>query len=65
MPIPLQVLRQISFLINYVILIPCLTLVLIPCLTLVETKLYESRAELELLINLNVGDYVKPEFEKS
>jgi hypothetical protein len=27
-------------------------------------KLFESRVELELLLNLNVWDYVKPEFEK-
>jgi hypothetical protein len=37
---------------------------LIPCLTLFQAKLFESRAELELLVNLNVWDYVKPEFEK-
>jgi hypothetical protein len=30
----------------------------------VQAKLYESRAELELLVNLNVCDYLKPEFEK-
>jgi hypothetical protein len=29
-----------------------------------QAKLFESRAELELLLNLNVWDYVKPEFEK-
>jgi hypothetical protein len=29
-----------------------------------QAKLYESREELELLLNLNVWDYVKPEFEK-
>jgi hypothetical protein len=27
-------------------------------------KLYEFRVKLELLLNLNVWDYVKPEFEK-
>jgi hypothetical protein len=32
--------------------------------TLFQAKLFESRAELELLLNLNVWDYVKPEFEK-
>jgi hypothetical protein len=37
---------------------------LIPCLTLFHEKLFESRAELELLLNLNVWDYVKHEFEK-
>jgi hypothetical protein len=37
---------------------------LISCLTLFQAKLFESRAELELLLNLNVWDYVKPEFEK-
>jgi hypothetical protein len=37
---------------------------LIPCLTLLQAKLFESRAELELLLNLNVWDYVKPELEK-
>jgi hypothetical protein len=30
----------------------------------VSGKLFESRAELELLLNLNVWDYVKPKFEK-
>jgi hypothetical protein len=30
-----------------------------------QAKLFESRAELELLRNLNVWDYVKPEFEKN
>jgi hypothetical protein len=29
-----------------------------------QAKLFVSRAELELLLNLNVWDYVKPEFEK-
>jgi hypothetical protein len=29
-----------------------------------QAKLFESRAEIELLLNLNVWDYVKPEFEK-
>jgi AAA+ ATPase superfamily predicted ATPase len=29
-----------------------------------QAKLFESRAKLELLLNLNVWDYVKPEFEK-
>jgi hypothetical protein len=38
---------------------------LIPCLTLFHAKLFESQAELELLLNLNVWDYVKPEFEKN
>jgi hypothetical protein len=37
--------------------------VLIPCLTHFQAKLFESRAELELLRNLNVWDYVKLEFE--
>jgi hypothetical protein len=32
--------------------------------TLFQAKLFESRVELELLLNLNVWDYVKPEFEK-
>jgi hypothetical protein len=31
---------------------------------LFQEKLFESRAELELLLSLNVWDYVKPEFEK-
>jgi hypothetical protein len=31
---------------------------------LFQATLFESRAELELLINLNVWDYVKPKFEK-
>jgi hypothetical protein len=31
---------------------------------LFQAKLFESRAEHELLLNLNVWDYVKPEFEK-
>jgi hypothetical protein len=31
---------------------------------LFQAKLFESRAELELLVNLNVWGYVKPEFEK-
>jgi hypothetical protein len=30
----------------------------------VSAKLYESRAEPELLPNLNIWDYVRPEFEK-
>jgi hypothetical protein len=29
-----------------------------------QEKLVESREDLELLLNLNVWDYVKPEFEK-
>jgi hypothetical protein len=29
-----------------------------------QAKLFESRAELELLLNLNAWDYVKSEFEK-
>jgi hypothetical protein len=29
-----------------------------------QAKLFESRAELEILLNLNLWDYVKPEFEK-
>jgi hypothetical protein len=29
-----------------------------------QAKLFESRVELELLLNLNVWDYVKPEFKK-
>jgi hypothetical protein len=33
-------------------------------ITLFEAKLFESRAGLELLLNLNVWDYVKPKFEK-
>jgi hypothetical protein len=33
-------------------------------LTLFQAKPFESRAELELLVNLNVWDYVKLEFEK-
>jgi hypothetical protein len=33
-------------------------------LTLFQAKLFESRAELELLLICNVWDYVKPEFEK-
>jgi hypothetical protein len=33
-------------------------------LTPFQAKLFESRAELELLLNLDVWDYVKPEFEK-
>jgi hypothetical protein len=33
--------------------------------TLFQAKLFESRGELELLLNLNVWDYVKLEFEKS
>jgi AAA+ ATPase superfamily predicted ATPase len=35
-----------------------------PCLILFQAKLFELREELELLLNLNVWDYVKPEFEK-
>jgi hypothetical protein len=31
---------------------------------LFQAKLFESRVELELLLNLNVWDYVKSEFEK-
>jgi hypothetical protein len=31
---------------------------------LFQAKLFELRADLELLLNLNVWDYVKPEFEK-
>jgi hypothetical protein len=31
---------------------------------LFQAKLFESRAELELLLNLDVWDYVKPDFEK-
>jgi hypothetical protein len=30
-------------------------------LTLFQAKLFESRAKLELLLNLNVWDYVKPD----
>jgi hypothetical protein len=30
----------------------------------ISGKLFESGAELELLLNLNVSDYVKPKFEK-
>jgi hypothetical protein len=37
---------------------------LTPCLTLFQAKLFESRAELELLINFNVWYYVKHEFVK-
>jgi hypothetical protein len=35
-----------------------------PCLTLFQAKVFESRADLELRLNLNVWNYVKPEFEK-
>jgi hypothetical protein len=51
-PILLQVLRQDS---------SELTMLFLPCF---RQNSFESRAELELLLNLNVWDYVKPEFEK-
>jgi hypothetical protein len=38
--------------------------VLIPCLTLFQAKLFESREKLELLLYLNVWNYGKPAFEK-